>query len=318
MEPARRQIQIACICLALRDAGQACALVTRLEAQKAEAVRAALLVRDPQAAAAFEYRPVPQSWRSAPARRQSPRAIATSRWRARVPATCTAPRRRPLPPRRCSDRAWCACMMWGLRASIASWRIGRKSQAPAGAVAVAGMEGALASVVGGMAACPVIAVPTSVGYGASFGGVAALLAMLDSCASGVSVVNIDNGFGAGYQAHMIERAGSRHGEGEPDVKILKMEPCRERHAQPASGRYPAAKLAARVLGSVLKRRPMPQASLIAIINDSGEVLATIDGLVVSPAVRDRCVARYLHHLGRSRGCRALGCAVEQTHFHEVG
>ena len=76
------------------------------------------------------------------------------------------------------------------------------SQAQA-VVAVAGMEGALASVVGGLAACPVIAVPTSVGYGASFGGVAALLAMLNSCASGVSVVNIDNGFGAGYQASLI-------------------------------------------------------------------------------------------------------------------
>lgn len=72
-------------------------------------------------------------------------------------------------------------------------------------VAVAGMEGALASVVGGIADCPVIAVPTSVGYGASFGGVAALLAMLNSCASGVSVVNIDNGFGAGYLANMINR-----------------------------------------------------------------------------------------------------------------
>lgn len=70
-------------------------------------------------------------------------------------------------------------------------------------IAVAGMEGALASVVGGLVACPVIAVPTSVGYGASFGGVAALLAMLNSCASGVSVVNIDNGFGAAYQASLI-------------------------------------------------------------------------------------------------------------------
>ena len=70
-------------------------------------------------------------------------------------------------------------------------------------VAVAGMEGALASVVGGLADCPVIAVPTSVGYGASFGGLSALLAMLNSCASGVSVVNIDNGFGAGYLAGMI-------------------------------------------------------------------------------------------------------------------
>ena len=74
-------------------------------------------------------------------------------------------------------------------------------------VAVAGMEGALPSVVAGLASCPVIAVPTSVGYGASFGGVAALLAMLNSCASGISVVNIDNGFGAGYLASMIDHIG---------------------------------------------------------------------------------------------------------------
>ncbi len=74
-------------------------------------------------------------------------------------------------------------------------------------VAVAGMEGALASVIGGLADCPVIAVPTSVGYGAAFGGVAALLSMLNSCASGVSVVNIDNGFGAGYLASMINHIG---------------------------------------------------------------------------------------------------------------
>ena len=72
-------------------------------------------------------------------------------------------------------------------------------------VAIAGMEGALASVVGGLADCPVIAVPTSVGYGASLGGIAALLSMLNSCASGVSVVNIDNGFGAGFMAAKINR-----------------------------------------------------------------------------------------------------------------
>lgn len=75
-------------------------------------------------------------------------------------------------------------------------------------IAVAGMEGALASVIGGLAGCPVIAVPTSVGYGAAFAGLAALLSMLNSCASGVSVVNIDNGFGAGYLANMINRIGS--------------------------------------------------------------------------------------------------------------
>ena len=70
-------------------------------------------------------------------------------------------------------------------------------------IAIAGMEGALASVIGGLADCPVIGVPTSVGYGASFQGLSALLSMLNSCASGVSVVNIDNGFGAGYLASMI-------------------------------------------------------------------------------------------------------------------
>ena len=74
-------------------------------------------------------------------------------------------------------------------------------------IVVAGMEGALASVVGGLVPRPVIAVPTSVGYGASFGGLAALLAMLNSCAAGVSVVNIDNGFGAAYAATMINRLG---------------------------------------------------------------------------------------------------------------
>lgn len=74
-------------------------------------------------------------------------------------------------------------------------------------IAIAGMEGALASVVGGLADCPVIAVPTSVGYGASFNGLSALLAMLNSCASGVSVVNIDNGFGAGYLADRINHIG---------------------------------------------------------------------------------------------------------------
>ncbi len=74
-------------------------------------------------------------------------------------------------------------------------------------IVVAGMEGALASVVGGLVDKPVIAVPTSIGYGASFGGLAALLSMLNSCASGVTVVNIDNGFGAAYAATLINRAG---------------------------------------------------------------------------------------------------------------
>ena len=79
-------------------------------------------------------------------------------------------------------------------------------------VCVAGMEGALPSIVGGLVAAPVIAVPTSIGYGASFGGVAALLAMLNSCAPGLAVVNIDNGFGAGYLAAVI------NGIGTPDAE----------------------------------------------------------------------------------------------------
>jgi NCAIR mutase (PurE)-related protein len=89
-------------------------------------------------------------------------------------------------------------------------------------VVAAGMEGALASVVGGLVDCPVIAVPTSVGYGASFHGLAALLAMLNSCATGVAVVNIDNGFAAGYTAALINRrsygkdtATRAHGEANP-------------------------------------------------------------------------------------------------------
>ncbi|MBQ7568738.1 nickel pincer cofactor biosynthesis protein LarB [bacterium] len=85
-------------------------------------------------------------------------------------------------------------------------------------IAIAGMEGALASVIGGLADCPVIAVPTSVGYGASFGGISALLSMLNSCASGVSVVNIDNGFGAGYLASMINHQKCRTETGHTEAK----------------------------------------------------------------------------------------------------
>ena len=73
-------------------------------------------------------------------------------------------------------------------------------------IVIAGMEGALPSVVGGLVSVPVIAVPTSIGYGASFGGIAALLGMLNSCASNVTVVNIDNGYGAGFVASLINRS----------------------------------------------------------------------------------------------------------------
>lgn len=85
-------------------------------------------------------------------------------------------------------------------------------------VVVAGMDGVLPSVVGGLVACPVVAVPTSRGYGASFGGLAALLTMLNSCAAGVGVMNIDNGFGAGCLAHRINLLGGTGGKGEKSAR----------------------------------------------------------------------------------------------------
>jgi len=95
----------------------------------------------------------------------------------------------------------------GIHRLLAHWELLQRADV---LVVVAGMEGALASVVGGLVAAPVIAVPTSVGYGASFRGLAALLAMLNSCVPGVIVVNIDNGFGAGYAASLILRGRSEH------------------------------------------------------------------------------------------------------------
>jgi NCAIR mutase (PurE)-related protein len=106
--------------------------------------------------------------------------------------------------------AWGACVerrldigVAGLHRTMAALPLLRSARC---VVVVAGMDGALPSVIAGLVSAPVIAVPTSVGYGASYGGLAALLAMLNSCAPGVSVVNIDNGFGAGYLAGLINRA----------------------------------------------------------------------------------------------------------------
>ena len=90
----------------------------------------------------------------------------------------------------------------GVHRLLAQWRLLQRARV---LVVVAGMEGALASVAAGLVRCPVIAVPTSIGYGANFHGIAPLLAMLNSCAPGVGVVNIDNGFGAAYLAHVINR-----------------------------------------------------------------------------------------------------------------
>jgi NCAIR mutase (PurE)-related protein len=94
----------------------------------------------------------------------------------------------------------------GVHRVLGEWRLLARARA---VIVIAGMEGALASVVGGLVACPVIAVPTSIGYGASFHGVAPLLTMLNSCVPGIGVVNIDNGFGAAYLAHLVNYASQR-------------------------------------------------------------------------------------------------------------
>jgi len=94
----------------------------------------------------------------------------------------------------------------GVHRLLHDWRLLQRARV---IVVIAGMEGALASVVGGLVRCPVIAVPTSVGYGASFQGIGPLLTMLNSCVPGIGVVNIDNGFGAGYLAHLINAASAR-------------------------------------------------------------------------------------------------------------
>lgn len=194
--------QIAGICAALAAAGQARVIVTRLDAAKAAEV-----VRLLGPEHSLDYHEVPRIGVLGAA--PEPDGDGT------VVVACGGTSDLPV-----AEEAALTAEMLGNRV-VRLWDVGvagihrllahaDEIAAAQVVIAVAGMEGALASVVGGLASCPVIAVPTSVGYGASFGGVAALLAMLNTCASGVSVVNIDNGFGAGYQASMINHLGGRH------------------------------------------------------------------------------------------------------------
>lgn len=219
--------QIVGIVTALRAAGQRRVLVTRVDAQKAAAVRAGLALPAPAPDAASRPAAVPPSADE----------LAGSSVTYHEDARLLVVGGRPEPDGNgyvcvcaagtsdlyCAEEAALTAEMLGSRVRRL-YDVGVSGlhrllahagdvQGATAVVAVAGMEGALASVVGGLASCPVIAVPTSVGYGASLHGVAALLAMLNSCASGVSVVNIDNGFGAGYQASLIDHARTRPADG---------------------------------------------------------------------------------------------------------
>lgn len=193
--------QIAGIVGSLRRGGRGHVLITRLDADKAEAVQAQLAQED---AEAFEYHDLARIGivGSVP----EPDGLSY----VAIAAAGTS-------DLYCAEEAALTAEMLGSKV-LRLYDVGVSGihrllahvddvRGASAVVAVAGMEGALASVVGGLVSCPVIACPTSVGYGASLGGVAALLSMLNSCASGVSVVNIDNGFGAGYQAALIDHVG---------------------------------------------------------------------------------------------------------------
>ena len=197
--------QIAGITQALVAGGQQRVLITRLDADKADAVRTILAQgADPELADAFAYHELPRIGIVGDMPEPNGRSYVV------IAAAGTS-------DLYCAEEAALTAEMLGSRV-VRLYDVGvagihrllahtAEIQGASVVVTVAGMEGALASVVGGLARSPVIAVPTSVGYGASLGGVAALLSMLNSCASGVSVVNIDNGFGAGYQAALIDHVG---------------------------------------------------------------------------------------------------------------
>lgn len=196
--------QVAGIVGALVAAGQRRVLVTRLDAEKNARVEALLASEQPDVAAAWRYLPTPRMGVVGEA--PEPTGVGS------VLVVCAGTSDLPV----AEEAAVTAEMLGNEVRRVVDVGVAGIHRLLAHAddiqhasvvVAVAGMEGALASVVGGLAPCPVIAVPTSVGYGASFGGLSALLSMLNSCASGVSVVNIDNGFGAGYQASLINHVG---------------------------------------------------------------------------------------------------------------
>ena len=196
--------QVAGIVDALLGAGQKRVLVTRLDAQKAARARA-LLAKD--SGGAWTYRE--------DARLAIVGGMPQPTGNGRIVVACAGTSDLPVAEEAALtaeflgnrvERVWDVGVA-GLHRLLAHAEDLAQAQV---VIAVAGMEGALASVIGGLVSCPVIAVPTSVGYGANLGGISALLSMLNSCASGVSVVNIDNGFGAGYQASLINHLSCKN------------------------------------------------------------------------------------------------------------
>ena len=191
--------QIAGVARALRDGGEGCVLITRLDADKAAEVAAML------DGAPFDYRPE--------ARIGIVGAVPDPDGRGCVVIATGGTSDIPV-----AEEAAVTAEALGNRvlrlydvgvAGLHRLLAHADELAKASVVvAIAGMEGALASVIGGLVDCPVVAVPTSVGYGTAFGGITALLSMLNSCAAGVSVVNIDNGFGAGFLASRINHIGT--------------------------------------------------------------------------------------------------------------
>ena len=186
--------QIVGILQAMAGRGAKNIIVTRMDAEAAGAVR--------QAGIPLDYDPLSRFGLADPAPIETPRGlIAVVSGGTSDMAVCEEAARTALALGNRVERVYDVGVA-GLHRLLAKLDVLMQAKV---IVAVAGMEGALASVVGGLVDCPVIAVPTSVGYGANFGGLSALLSMLNSCASGVSVVNIDNGFGAGYLASMINQ-----------------------------------------------------------------------------------------------------------------
>ena len=283
--------QIAGICRALAEGGQKRVLVTRLDAEKAAEVERLLSQGEDAVPLPFEYRNLPRLGilGGLPVPDGDGAVVVAAAGTSDLPVAEEA----------------------AVTAEVLGNEVVRLYD-----VGVAGMEGALASVVGGLAACPVVAVPTSVGYGASFGGVAALLAMLNSCASGVSVVNIDNGFGAGYQAHLVNHAGvsaccGKRAGGRPTLRWSLDENATRRHLLSEALLHLPEARRAQVRADV-RAAGVPDAHH----HDLGEVLATIDALRASDRVKGDM--RAIYRILAEAEAAAHGCSVDETHFHEVG